>query len=636
MATEINTKIYESVEKEIQNIEKDAVEKAYKNAEIELNRATAEYIRLFKERPGDQKTLEDAKNNMKKWLYKKNRLKQRLDEEEPEKIVERERREFRKKARKVVKDIANGRLQVDSFVLRMLLVHSAGQVPYLEGETGIGKSERIRQYAELMGMKYVKVMLVGKEKVHIEGNIIPEVIELGEDPDVDAKIETLNKYVEGGESTSTHNKRKALLVHKNTIPEYLNQVLNALAQEKHVLLHFDEFPRADREVFNTIMEFILDNNIEAFHGRLKTGRLHKVASGNPVDIYDGHELGHAHKQRFVFMKVKPNLTEFLKIVAPKKDIHPVIIETLLEHPAKDAFHTAAKHREKMGMVGDAADNEYIGINPRKWTMINELLKVYEQDYANDPDTKELMLNIMEETLIEDAESYGEKELIKKTINRYKSENKLTLKRIKATLRLHYEDIRYVGEKDKESRPLEKAFEAVNHLFKMYEVGTQLDINKKVVLLEDAFNDFVNNFVKPYEIEGKRESEIKKIVMEAIEEDPDKVIPFLAVLKATGEMGTKMVQAKFTAMNLKSEGIELFSAIDDLFNTTYLTDYVGLSLDTTGNKELKHSIRENDGETTVAEMIGLGVDDFFGDDFDFDDFEDEDNDKKKGGKGDVGD
>jgi len=635
MATEINKKIYESVEEEIQKLEKEALEKAYKNAEVELNKATAEYIRLYNQKNGDKESLKEAKNNMRKWLYKKNRLKQRLDEEEPEKTIERERLELRKKARKVVKDIANGKLQVDSFVLRMLLVHSAGQVPYLEGETGIGKSERIRQYAELMGMKYVKVMLTGKEKVHIEGNIIPEVIELGEDPNVDAKIKTLNKYVERGEATSTHNERKALLIHKNTIPEYLNQVLNALAQEKHVLLHFDEFLRADREVFNTIMDFILENYVEAFQGRLKTGRLHKVASGNPVDIYDGQELDPAQKQRFVFMKVKPNLTEFLKVVAPKKDIHPAIAEFLQEHPAKDAFHTAARHREMNGAVGDAG-GEYIGINPRKWTMISELLKVYEEDYANDPDTKELMLNIMEETLIEDAESYGEKELIKKFINKYKSENKLTLKKIKATLRLHYEDIYYVGENDKESRPLEKAFEAVNHLFKMYEVGTQLDINKKIVLLEDAFNDFVNNFIKPYEIEGKRESEIKKIVMEAIEEDPDKIVPFLAILKSTGEMGVKMVQAKFTAMNLKSEGIDLFSAVDDLFNTTYLTDYVGLSLDTTGNKELKHSIRENDGETTVAEMVGLDLDDFFGDDFDFDDFEDEDNDKKKGGKGDVGD
>ena len=637
----VDTKIYEAVEKEIEGLEKRTVKKVLQSTEIELNQTTDEYIRLYRKNPSNKKDIEKLKNKLKELVYKLNRLKQLMEHIEPEKTVERERNEFRKRARKLAEDVAIGKIQVDSFVLRMLLVHSAGQVPYLEGETGIGKSERIRQYAELMGMKYVKVMLTGKEKVHIEGNIIPEVIELGEDEDVDAKIKTLNKYVENGESTSTHNNRKALLVHKNTIPEYLNQVLNALAQEKHVLLHFDEFLRADREVFNTIMDFILENYVEAFQGRLKTGRLHKVASGNPVDIYDGQELDPAQKQRFVFMKVKPNLTEFLKVVAPKKDIHPAIAEFLQEHPAKDAFHTAARHRESNGMLGDTGEM-HIGINPRKWTMISELLKVYEEDYENNPNTKELMLNIMEETLLEDAESYGEKELIRKFLNKYKTDNKLSLKRIKAVLKLHYEDIYYV--KDKESKPLENAFNAVNELFKMFEVGKQLDVNKKVILLEDAFNDFVNNFVKPYEIEGKTENEIKKIVMEAIEENPETIIPFLATLHAAGESGVKMIQAKFTAMNLKSEGIDFFSAIDDLFNTTYLTDYVGLTLDTVGNKELKHSIKENDGETTVAEMIGL--DDIFDDDFEFD-FEDEEennekkqnreeNDKNKGNKGNVGD
>jgi MoxR-like ATPase len=639
----MNNAIFEKIEEEIKKVEKDGLKKALRETEIAFNNKISEFVNHMRNNPQDIKSRARFREEIAKLAYKRDLLREENEKinEYSKNLVERERAEFRERAKETAKKIAKGELQVDSFLLRMLLVHGAGQVPYLEGETGIGKSERIRQYADIIGAKYVKVMLTGKEKVHIEGNIIPEVIEKGEYPNVDAKIDAINKYVESGESSSTHNKRDSLLVHKNTIPEFLNQVLNALSRGEHVVLHFDEFLRADREVFNTIMDFILENYVEAFHGRLKTGRLHKVASGNPPDIYDGYELDPAQKQRFVFMKVEPNLSEFIKVVAPKKDIHPSIIEFLQEHSARDAFHTARKHREMNGSVADEVGGEYIGINPRKWTMINELIKVYEEDYSADPDTKQMMFNVLEETLLEDAESYGEKELIRKFLTYYKNSQKLSLRRVKSILTPYYEDIYYVQPGDAVSRPLEGMFKAVENIFKSYQNSGQLDDNKRFLLLEDAFNNFNNEFIDPIIKEiGRSEKDMtffKEKIKEQIDEDPSKIMPFFALLKLSGPAGLQMVQGKFNAKEFNSNALNMFEAFDTLFNTGFLSDYISLSLDVMGKNDLKNEIKEKES-LTLEEMLGIDIDggNFIDEDMNFD-FENEEKDaeKKNDGGKDVG-
>jgi len=75
------------------------------------------------------------------------------------------------------------------------------------------------------------------------------------------------------------------------------------------------------------------------------------------------------------------------------------------------------------------------------------------------------------------------------------------------------------------------------------------------------------------------------------------------------------------MDLRNEGVDFFAATDSLFNTTFIADYVGLTLDTGGHKELKHSIKNNESDSiNVKDVIGVELDDFFGDDFDFEDDE----------------
>jgi len=222
-------------------------------------------------------------------------------------------------------------------------------VPYLEGESGIGKTSIIEQYAKERGMDCIIMGVASLDHIEFYGRTVSTDIVAG------------------------FNDEK-FTVFKKSIPSWVSRIVENDHNNKETLLFIDELNRAEPQNLQSLMNLILKKEFGSDSIKLP-GSLFIVAAGNPVE--DGNylveSLDKAMLSRMAIIKAKATLESWKKnyaLVHDRKNsrqrIHPLII-TYLDDNRRD-FLLSANEDE----MSDP------GMDPRRWDMISRLLYTYEK------------------------------------------------------------------------------------------------------------------------------------------------------------------------------------------------------------------------------------------------------------------
>jgi hypothetical protein len=224
----------------------------------------------------------------------------------------------------------------------------ANIVPYLEGESGIGKTSIIEQYASARGMDCIIMGVASLDHIEFYGRTVSTDIVAG------------------------FNDEK-FTVFKKSIPSWVSKIVENDQNNKETLLFLDELNRAEPQNLQSLMNLILKREFGSDSIKLPDS-LFIVAAGNPID--DGNylveSLDKAMLSRMAIVRVKTTFESWKKNYALGYDsqrnrqrIHPLIISYLEDNRA-DFLLEAAED--------DMSDS---GMDPRRWDMISRLLYTYE-------------------------------------------------------------------------------------------------------------------------------------------------------------------------------------------------------------------------------------------------------------------
>ena len=226
-------------------------------------------------------------------------------------------------------------------------------VPYLEGESGIGKTSIIEQYAKAKDMDCIIMGVASLDHIEFYGRTVSTDIVAG------------------------FNDQK-FTVFKKSIPNWVSTILQNDKNNKETLLFIDELHRAAPQTLKSLMNLILKKEFGSDSIKLPES-LFIVCAGNPVD--DGNylveALDKAMLSRMAIVKVKATLEAWKKSYALLHDkknnrqrVHPLIISYL------------DNNRSDFLLVSNEDDMSDPGMDPRRWDMISRLLYSYEK---NDPE-----------------------------------------------------------------------------------------------------------------------------------------------------------------------------------------------------------------------------------------------------------
>lgn len=188
------------------------------------------------------------------------------------------------------------------------LVLSAGQVPLLVGETGIGKTSLAHRLAVKNGWSLVT----------IDGNLLKEG-EIGGLPTVDSFSRKMN------DGTTVTEKVTVYAIHYK-----LKQIADYMAAGQQVLLFIDEINRCEHAVQQELMNLILNREINGFN---LGHSVHIVAAMNPTNSYDYQtvEMDVAQQNRFVWLQMEPDYMQWLDWAAEAK-LEPMVMEFISTYP----------------------------------------------------------------------------------------------------------------------------------------------------------------------------------------------------------------------------------------------------------------------------------------------------------------
>ena len=184
-------------------------------------------------------------------------------------------------------------------------------VPYLEGESGIGKTSIIEQYAASKEMDCIIMGVASLDHIEFYGRTVSTDIVAG------------------------FNDQK-FTVFKKSIPNWVSTILQNDKNNKETLLFIDELNRAEPQNLQSLMNLILKKEFGSDSIKLPES-LFIVCAGNPVD--DGNylveALDKAMLSRMAIVKVKATLEAWKKSYALLYDkrnnrqrVHPLIISYL--------------------------------------------------------------------------------------------------------------------------------------------------------------------------------------------------------------------------------------------------------------------------------------------------------------------
>lgn len=197
----------------------------------------------------------------------------------------------------------------------------------MEGVHGIGKSEIVKQFAQENGYHLEELFLSHQEVGDLIG--IPHMIES-----------------EGTQITTW------------SVPIWLQRIYKAAAQNKPTILFLDELNRAPIDVRQSALQLVLERQIhEHVLPEVNGQRTMIVAAINPTDQYQVDELDGALMDRFLHVKVEPDVQAWLAW-ASSKGINAIVRNFISEHPNR--------------MWWQPADGG-IGATPRSWTKLAKLM-----------------------------------------------------------------------------------------------------------------------------------------------------------------------------------------------------------------------------------------------------------------------
>jgi len=265
-------------------------------------------------------------------------------------------------------------------------------VPYLEGESGIGKTSIIEQYAASKEMDCIIMGVASLDHIEFYGRTVSTDIVAG------------------------FNDQK-FTVFKKSIPNWVSTILQNHKNNKETLLFIDELNRAEPQNLQSLMNLILKKEFGSDSIKLPES-LFIVCAGNPID--DGNylveSLDKAMLSRMAIVKVKTTLASWKKnyaLLYDKKNnrqrIHPLIISYLDDNRADFLLESAEDDMSDPGM------------DPRRWDMISRLLYSYEKNATNANNLLTLLSTV------------SSKEVTPKLVNYLKSSKVLTFSKIQKQL-----------------------------------------------------------------------------------------------------------------------------------------------------------------------------------------------------------
>lgn len=265
-------------------------------------------------------------------------------------------------------------------------------VPYLEGESGIGKTSIIEQYAKAKEMDCIIMGVASLDHIEFYGRTVSTDIVAG------------------------FNDQK-FTVFKKSIPNWVSTILQNDKNNKETLLFIDELNRAEPQNLQSLMNLILKKEFGSDSIKLPES-LFIVCAGNPID--DGNylveSLDKAMLSRMAIVKVKTTLTSWKKnyaLLHDKKNnrqkVHPSIISYLEDNRADFLLESAEDDMSDPGM------------DPRRWDMISRLLYSYEKTEKNANNLVSLLSTV------------SSKEVTPKLVNYLKSSKVLAFSKIQKQL-----------------------------------------------------------------------------------------------------------------------------------------------------------------------------------------------------------
>lgn len=229
------------------------------------------------------------------------------------------------------------------------LVIKAGSVPLLVGESGIGKTALMKQFAETYGYYYI----------NIDGNLLKEG-EIGGLPSVEKYYVNIN-----GKTIERNRTAYAAYFKFANIYEILEK-----DPEAKILLFIDEINRCEHSVQQEIMNVILNREI---NGYKLQDNVEVAAAMNPSNKYDEFEdseyqvidMDPAQEDRFVWIYMESDVNEWLNWAMKLENGEPKIHD--------DVINFIASFPEYLHMPNS---KESIKPTPRSWVRVSNIYKEY--------------------------------------------------------------------------------------------------------------------------------------------------------------------------------------------------------------------------------------------------------------------
>ncbi len=249
-------------------------------------------------------------------------------------------------------------------------------VPYLEGESGIGKTSIVEQYARARGMDCIIMGVASLDHIEFYGRTVSTDIVAG------------------------FNDEK-FTVFKKSIPSWVSRIIQNDQNDTETLLFIDELNRAEPQNLQSLMNLILKKEFGSDSIKLPES-LFIVCAGNPVDDGDYlvESLDKAMLSRMAIVKVKTTLESWKTNYALEYDskknrqrIHPLLISYLDDNRADFLLQASEDDMSDPGM------------DPRRWDMISRLLYTYEEKDVDPKDLVRLLSSVASKEVAPKLASY---------------------------------------------------------------------------------------------------------------------------------------------------------------------------------------------------------------------------------------
>ena len=224
----------------------------------------------------------------------------------------------------------------------------------LESNHGYGKSDVIRQIIADLSLSTGKPhQLVDFRLAQCE---VGDVIGMMRYAD---KAEVIHTVYENGEKTEV--KRTIIDATVHSFAEWFPQDPDSCG-----ILFLDELPRASRDLQNAVMELALDYR---YHFKeLPMGWRVIAASNDNMDVYNGALMDPALYDRFLKIKFKPTVDEWLAF-ARDHGVHNAIITYI--------------NKIDSDLMPENIESGKISPSPRSWVKLSDIF-VYMADHGDDP------------------------------------------------------------------------------------------------------------------------------------------------------------------------------------------------------------------------------------------------------------